>query len=80
MKHKNTWKALFKAFEVPPHISEDRGLHAARHPIQVSSQAATGFSSSQYIHGEALRYCVYLFRIMWRQRSRLIVRLHCQKI
>ena len=37
MKHKNAWKALFKASEVPPPIFEDRGLHAARRPIQVSS-------------------------------------------
>ena len=29
MKHKNTWKALFKATEVPPPITKDRGLHAA---------------------------------------------------
>ena len=79
MKHKNAWKALFKATEVPPLISEDRGLHVARHPIQVSSQAATGLSSSQYIHGEALRDCVYLFRIMWRQWSELTDRLRCQK-
>ena len=27
MKHKNAWKALFKASEVPPPISEDHGLH-----------------------------------------------------
>ena len=32
MKHKNTWKALFKASEVPPPTSEDRGLHAVRPP------------------------------------------------
>ena len=37
MKHKNAWKALFKATEVPPLMTEDRGLHAARHPTQVSS-------------------------------------------
>ena len=79
MKHKNAWKALFKASEVPPPISEDRGLHDARPPSQVSSQADTGFGSSQYIHGGALSNCAYLFRIMWRQRSRLTVRLHCQK-
>mgnify|MGYP005824795751 CR=1 FL=1 len=51
MKHKNAWKALFKATEVSPLITEDRGLHAARPPSQVSSQVATGFVSSQYIHG-----------------------------
>ena len=79
MKHKNAWKALFKASEVPPPISEDYGLHTARRPIQVSSQAATGFGISQYIHGGALSNCVYLCRIMWRQRSRLTVRLRCWK-
>ena len=79
MKHKNAWKALFKATEVPPLITEDRGIHAARHPIQVSSQVATGFGSSPCTHGESLSVCVYLFRSMWRQRSGLIVRLRCQK-
>ena len=61
MKHKNAWKALFKATEVPPLITEDRGLHAARQPTQVSSQAATGFGSSQCTHGESLSDCAYLF-------------------
>ena len=79
MKHKNAWKALFKATEVPPLITEDRGLHAARHPTQVSSQAATRSGSSQCIHGEFLSDCVYLFRSMWRQRSGLTVQLRCQK-
>ena len=37
MMHKNVWKALFKATEVHPLVTEDRGLHAARHPTQVSS-------------------------------------------
>ena len=36
MMHKDAWKALFKASEVPPPTSEDRGLHAARPPSQVS--------------------------------------------
>ena len=46
MKHKDAWKALFKASEVPPPTSEDRGLHTARAPSQVSSQTTTGFGSS----------------------------------
>ena len=62
MKHKNAWKALFKANEVPPLITEDRGLHTARQPTQVSSKAATGFGSSQCTHGEFLSDCVYLFQ------------------
>ena len=79
MTHKGAWKVLFKASEVPPPTSEDRGLHAARPPSQVSFHTTTGFGSSQYVHGGALSNCAYLFRIMWRQRSRLTVRLRCQK-
>ena len=37
MTHKGTWKVLFKASEVPPPTSEDRGLHGARAPRSVSS-------------------------------------------
>ena len=37
MKHKNAWKALFKATEIPPPTSEDRGLHATRLPHPVSA-------------------------------------------
>ena len=37
MKHKNTWKALFKASKVPPPTSEDHGLHAAWPPAEVNS-------------------------------------------
>ena len=79
MKHKNAWKVLFKASEVPPPTSEDRGLHAARAPHPVSFLTTTGFSSSQYIHGGVLSNCAYLLRIMWRQRSRSTVRLRCRK-
>ena len=44
MMHKGAWKVLFKASEVPPPTSEDRGLHAVRPPSPVSFQATTGFS------------------------------------
>ena len=77
MTHKGAWKVLFKASEVPPHTSEDRGLHAARIPSPVSFLTTTGFGSSQYNHGGVLSNCVYLCRIMWRQRSGLTVRLRC---
>ena len=70
MTHKGAWKVLFKASEVPPPTSEDRGLHAARAPRPVSSHTDSQPSSPQYIQGEALSNCVYLFRIMWRQWSR----------
>ena len=53
MTHKGAGKVLFKASEVPPRTSEDRGLHTARAPSHVSSRTTTGPSSSQYIHGRA---------------------------
>ena len=37
MTHKGAWKVLFKASEVPPPTSEDRRVHAAWAPSQVSS-------------------------------------------
>ena len=44
MTHKDAWKALFKASEVPPPTSEDHGLHAAWHPNPVSFGTTIGFS------------------------------------
>ena len=79
MTHKGAWTVLFKASEVPPTTSEDRGLHAAWAPSQVISQTTTGFGSFQYIHGRTVSSYAYLFRIMWRQRSRFTARLRCQK-
>ena len=60
MTHKGTWKVLFKASEVPPPTSEDRGLHAARAPSQVSSQTTTGLGFSQYVQGRSLSSYTYL--------------------
>ena len=34
--HKDVWKVLFKASEVPPPTTEDRGLSAKRHANAVS--------------------------------------------
>ena len=34
--HKDAWKVLFKASEIPPPTSEDRGLHVTRLPHPVS--------------------------------------------
>ena len=36
MMHKDVWKVLFKAGEVPPPTTEDRGLNAKRHANSVS--------------------------------------------
>ena len=46
MTHKDAWKALFKASEIPPPTSEDRGLHATRLPRTVSFLTITGCSFS----------------------------------
>ena len=35
--HKDVWKVLFKAAEVPPPVTEDRGLSAKRPANPVSS-------------------------------------------
>ena len=34
--HKDVWKVLFKGAEVPPPLTEDRGLSAKRHANLVS--------------------------------------------
>ena len=80
MTHKGAWKALFKASEIPPPTSEDRGLHATRLPRPVSFLTTTGRSFSQYTHEGILSHCVYLIRSMLRRRSGLTVRLLCQKV
>ena len=37
MTHKDVWKVLFKGAEVPPSLTEDRGLSAKRQAHSVSS-------------------------------------------
>ena len=54
MKHKNAWKTLFKATEVPPPITEDRGLRAKRPANPVSSSYFIGCSFPRYIRGRNL--------------------------
>ena len=46
--HKDVWKVLFKATEVPPPVSEDRGLNAKRPANPVSSLCFTRCSFPQY--------------------------------
>ena len=65
MTHKGAWKALFKASEIPPPTSEDRGLHATRLPHPVSFLTITRCSFSQHTHGRILSDRVYLIRSMW---------------
>ena len=41
--HKNVWKVLFKGAEVPPSLTEDRGLSAKRPVNSVSSLHLVGY-------------------------------------
>ena len=50
MMHKDIWKVLFKAAEVPPPLTEDRGLSAKRPANPVSSLYLTRCSFPQYNH------------------------------
>ena len=52
--HKDVWKVLFKAAEVPPLITEDRGLSAKRLANPVSSLYFTRCAFPQYIYGKNL--------------------------
>ena len=52
--HKDVWKVLFKGVEVPPPLTEDRGLSAKRPINPVSSLYLTRCSFPQYIRGRDL--------------------------
>ena len=41
--HKDVWKVLFKGAEVPPSLTEDRGLSAKRRAHSVSSIHPVGY-------------------------------------
>ena len=41
--HKNVWRVLFKGAEVPPSLTEDRGLSAKRPANPVSSVHLVGY-------------------------------------
>ena len=53
MKHKDAWKALFKASEIPPPTSEDRRLHATRllRPVSFLTITRCSFFSSILMGG-----------------------------
>ena len=54
MMHKDVWKVLFKAAEVPPPIIEDRGLNVKRRANPVSYLYFKRCSFSQFIRGRDL--------------------------
>ena len=43
MTHKDVWRVLFKGAEVPPSLTEDRGLSAKHHANPVSSVHLAGY-------------------------------------
>ena len=49
--HNDVWKVLFKASEIPPPTSEDRGLHAMRLPRPVSFLTITRCSFPSILMG-----------------------------
>ena len=51
MTHKDAWKVLFKACEIPPPTSEDRGLHATRLPSPLSFLTVTRCSFPSILMG-----------------------------
>ena len=54
--HKDIWKVLFKASEVPPPTTEDRGLSAKRHANSVSIIYFARCAFPQYIRGRNLSH------------------------
>src|SRR3954468_11802731 len=50
MMHQDIWKVLFKSAEVPPPLTEDRGLSAKRHANPVSSLYLIRCLFPQYNH------------------------------
>ena len=53
-KHKDAWKVLFKGAEVPPPLTEDRGLSAKRPANPVSLLYVIICSFPQYNHARDL--------------------------
>ena len=54
--HKDIWKVLFKASEVPPPITKDRGLSAKRHPNLVRILHFARCAFPQYVRGRNLSH------------------------
>ena len=75
--HKDVWKVLFKASEVPPPTNKDHGHSARRHANAVSILHFARCAFPQYIRGRNLGHCADFNRNMWRRHSRSTIRLRC---
>ena len=56
MTHKDVWKVLFKGAEVPPPLTEDRGLSAKRHANPVSFYISQDIYLPQFNHVRDLSF------------------------
>ena len=54
MMHKDVWRVLFKGAEVPPSLTEDRGLSAKRRSNLVSFYISQGIYFPQFNHVQDL--------------------------
>ena len=54
--HKDVWKVLFKGAEVPPPLTEDRGLSAKRHANPVSFYISQDIYLPQFNHVRDLSF------------------------
>ena len=77
--HKDIWKVLFKANEMPPPMTEDRG-HDLTHPANpVSSFMFSRYALYLHTRGRHLSLPINFFRTGQIWRSGLTVRLCCAK-
>ena len=58
MTHKDVWRVLFKGAEVPPSLTEDRGLGTKRHANPVCFDISQGIYLPQLNHVQDLSFHV----------------------
>ena len=56
MMHKDVWKVLFKGAEVPPPLTEERGLSAKRHANPVSFYISQDIYLPRFNHVRVLSF------------------------
>ena len=76
--HEGIWKVLFKANEMWPKTTDDRGYNLTHPAIPVSFLCSKVFLHP-YIQGRCLSFPICLFRAGQRRRSGSRVRLRCPK-
>ena len=54
--HEDVWRVLFKGVEIPPSLTEDRGLSAKRRANPVSFYISQGIYLPQFSHMQGLSF------------------------